>query len=398
MVVEGEADVGILDRQRFWAFIKAYITCYVSFVGLWIVLDAFSNVDEFMKRAVGFKQLMSAMGWYYLVHQAMYFDQLGGVISMMAAVFTVTWMQRGNEQIAMLAAGISTHRMIRPVIYSSIAVSALAVANQEWIIPRYAEELQRSHDDDGAQKLTMLSSRYDARGLILSGKEADRASRTIIGRFNATIPIQIYGSMREVEGSQATYIPPDDPTAPMKGGWLVRGAKIMPPLSDEELENPDSIISKVTDPAGFPPPYGDARKVEEDVVFLESSLSFQAMTRRPKWYQFGSMVDLFDGLVDPSTEGTERNDITMYLHVRLLRPFMSLTLMFMTLPLVLGGYDRNMFLNLGFALGNSALFYGVAIVCQYLGGNQVLEPALAAWIPLFAFGALAVHRWDQIRT
>ena len=30
----------------------------------------------------------------------------------------------------------------------------------------------------------------------------------------------------------------------------------------------------------------------------------------------------------------------------------------MSLPLVLGGYGRNMFINLGFALGNSAIFYG----------------------------------------
>ena len=68
------------------------------------------------------------MGRYYLIHQAAYFDLLGSVISMMAAIFTVTWMQRNNEQLAMLAAGISTHRMIRPVLVSSVIVSVLAVA------------------------------------------------------------------------------------------------------------------------------------------------------------------------------------------------------------------------------------------------------------------------------
>ena len=45
------------------------------------------------------------MGRYYLIHQAAYFDLLGSVIGMMAAIFTVTWMQRNNEQLAMLAAG-----------------------------------------------------------------------------------------------------------------------------------------------------------------------------------------------------------------------------------------------------------------------------------------------------
>ena len=43
----------ILDRQRYWAFFKAYFICYVSLVGLYIVIDAFSNLDEFTKRAEG---------------------------------------------------------------------------------------------------------------------------------------------------------------------------------------------------------------------------------------------------------------------------------------------------------------------------------------------------------
>ncbi len=42
----------------------------------------------------------------------------------------------------------------------------------------------------------------------------------------------------------------------------------------------------------------------------------------------------------------------------------------MSLPLVLGGYGRNTFINLGFALGNSALFYGALILCTYLGELQ----------------------------
>src|SRR5262249_1234802 len=152
----GAPDVRILDRQRYWAFLKAYLTCYVSLVGLYVVIDAFSNIDEFMKRCEGFSELMKAMGRYYLIHQAAYFDMLGGVISMMAAIFTVTWMQRNNEHLAMLAAGISTHRAIRPVLISSVLVSGLAIANKEAIIPRFAEDLQKSHDDDGIRNVTSI--------------------------------------------------------------------------------------------------------------------------------------------------------------------------------------------------------------------------------------------------
>ena len=62
----------------------------------------------------------------------------------------------------------------------------------------------------------------------------------------------------------------------------------------------------------------------------------------------------------------------MFVHVRILRPLLGMNLLFMSLPLVLGGYGRNTFINLGFALGNSAMFYGGIIFCQYLGGFKIV--------------------------
>jgi len=85
-------------------------------------------------------------------------------------------------------------------------------------------------------------------------------------------------------------------------------------------------------------------------------------------------------------------------HSRTLRPILGLNLLFMSLPLVLGGYGRNAFINLGFALANSAIFYGAILFCQYLGGFSLVPPPLAAWLPLFVFGTIATLRWGQIRT
>ena len=222
----------ILDRQRFWAFFKAYCTCYVSLVGLFIVIDAFSNMDEFQKRAEGVAEIMKVMGRYYLTHQAAYFDLLGSVIGMMAAIFTVTWMQRNNEHLAMLAAGVSTHRAIRPVLFASVIVSGLAVANQEIIIPRFAEEIQKSHDDDGVRKVQGAQPLRFAE-VMIDGSEADRASRTIVNRFNATIPYEVFGTMRKLEARQATYVPAEALRAPIRGGWLIRGATLTPPVDPE---------------------------------------------------------------------------------------------------------------------------------------------------------------------
>ena len=122
------------------------------------------------------------------------------------------------------------------------------------------------------------------------------------------------------------------------------------------------------------------------------------MTRKPDWYKFATTRDLVEGLSDPSTEGSERSEVAMFVHGRILRPFLGINLLFMSLPLVLGGYGRNAFINLGFALANSALFYGAIILCQYLGSFGIFSPPMSAWAPLFVFGTIATLRWGQIRT
>jgi lipopolysaccharide export system permease protein len=387
----------ILDRERYWDFLKAYVTCYISLVGLYIVIDAFSNVDEFIKRTDGAASLFQAMARYYLIHQLAMFDMLASVITMMAAIFAVTWVQKNNEMLAMLAAGVSTQRIIRPVVISAVLVSSFSVINQEFIMPVFSEELQKSHDDDGTYTVP-VSSRTDPQRIILAGKEADRASQTIL-QFAATIDWTLFGQPHEVKGAQATYVPADHPTAPLKGGWLVRGvAKVNPEMSDEELAETSGVLTKVTDVSKFPPPKGDPKDLIGDAYFLKSSLNFQSMTRKLHWYEYANTWELLNALADRGTDAHELDDISLFLHSRLLRPAMSLTLLFMTLPLVLSGYGRNSFISLGLALGNSAMFYSIQLLSRFLGGSGWLGHEMASWAPLMGFAGLATIRWGKIRT
>src|SRR4051794_33810050 len=168
----------ILDRQRYWAFLKAYFISFVSLVGHYIVIDAFTNLDEFLKITSGTAELFRHMGYYYLVRVSFFYDRLCGVITMMAAIFTVTWMQKNNELLAMLAAGISAKRVIRPVILSAVMVSGLAVLNQELIIPRVSDDLQRTPDDDGKRKIR-AGSRWDVNEIQIQADKGFRAEKSV---------------------------------------------------------------------------------------------------------------------------------------------------------------------------------------------------------------------------
>jgi lipopolysaccharide export system permease protein len=385
--------VRILDRERYWAFLKAYVICFTSLVGLYIVIDAFANIDEFTKRATAPVEIFMIMGRYYLVHMTEFYDRLCGVIGMMAAIFTVTWMQRNNELLAMLAAGLSTQRVIRPVIVSAVIVSAIAVANEEWLMPRLADELLKTHSDDGSAPVR-VASRYDSYRMMLHGEGADRSSLTVV-KFFATIPVRFYGSLYEVEAKQATYIPETAIGTPLRGGWLLRGTRLNQPLPEGEASS--GPLVKLADTKGFPRAFGDIEDLGPDTYFLRTTLTFKSLTRRRQWYQYASTSDLIRGLNDPANEG-EKMDLSVFLHNRILRPALALVLLLMTLPQVLGGYGGNMFVNLGISLGTAAVFYALNFMAQFLGSHAVLSPEFAAWGPLIGFGTFAALRWDAIRT
>lgn len=390
----------ILDRERYWAFFKAYVICFIALVGLYVVIDAFANLDEFSEVSGGVK-LFRTMGRYYLVRLSLFYDRLCGVIVMMAAIFTVTWMQRNNELLAMLAAGIGTKRVIRPVLIGALLVNSLAVANQEWVMPGIAEEVQKPPDDDGKRSLVLFRSREDLRGVVINGgKEGDRGTKTVT-HFSATLPVALLGTLGGLQAKQARYIAEDEPGDwPLKGGWLLRGATLTPPdapIDVPPVEQRWLVRLGPEELKRYPPPLGNLPELAGDAFFLRTNVTFSAVTRDRQWFRYASTPVLMGALVDPANE-PEKLDIAVFLHGRILRPMLGMTLLFLGLPLVLGGDGRNMFVNLGMSLGTAALFYVACYVTQYLGDNGVLAAELAAWLPLIGFGTLAAARWDMIRT
>ena len=388
----------ILDRQRYWSFLKAYFICFTALVGLYVVIDAFSNIDEFAQNKE--MNVFAKMGRYYLIHMSEFYDRLCGIITMMAAIFTVTWVQRDNELLAMLAAGIGTKRVIRPVIVSAVLVNCLSVANQELILPVIGEELQL-RPADSPTKTMPVTGREDERGNRIGGREAYRMQRTVM-RFTVDFPRELFGSVASAEARQGLYIPVGDKSTPLSGGWLLRGVHLK---IGRDVKVDPSILVKISPEQleRFPPAVGQNIPTEQallagEAYFFRTNVTFTAVTRnRSQWYRFATTPELISAVQDPICR-PEWADIRIFIHQRLLRPFLSMALLFVSLPLVLGGDGRNMFINLGLSLGTSAAFYAGIFFCGYLAGNNEITPEMSAWGPLFVFASVAVARWDKIRT
>src|SRR3954468_22921095 len=98
--------MNILDRQMIRSYLKAYLICLVSLVSLYIVVDLFTNLEDFTDQGTSLVPVLETVGAYYGYRVAQIFDRLCEAIVLLAAMFTVALMQRNNELLPMLSAGV----------------------------------------------------------------------------------------------------------------------------------------------------------------------------------------------------------------------------------------------------------------------------------------------------
>src|SRR5438874_8514834 len=161
----------LLDRSLFFAYIRAYLIVLVCLLSLYVILDLFTNLEDFAQHVHGFSAILHHIGRYYGYRVLQYFDRLCEAITLLAAMFTVAWVQRNNELLPLLSAGVPTRRVIRPVLVGAVVTLGLGVANQELVIPNVADSLLIDRDDPGGEKILGVSGAYDGNGVHVEGSE-----------------------------------------------------------------------------------------------------------------------------------------------------------------------------------------------------------------------------------
>ncbi len=118
-----------LDRYIVRNFLSAAILWFLILMSLRGVIDMFVNMDEFAKaasmRKETFLQLIGDIVNYYGYQSIAYVTELGGVIIVSAATFSLARMNHTNELTAMLASGVSLRRVVAPIVACSMAMGAL---------------------------------------------------------------------------------------------------------------------------------------------------------------------------------------------------------------------------------------------------------------------------------
>jgi len=95
----------ILDRYVAKNFIIGYIIAFCVLLGMRIIIDLFVNIDEFVENVdnLGRGGVFVHILQYYGFQSALYFRDFAGMITVVAAVFSLARMTRNTAVVKSLA-------------------------------------------------------------------------------------------------------------------------------------------------------------------------------------------------------------------------------------------------------------------------------------------------------
>jgi len=375
----------IIDRYLLMQFLRNFLICWISLTGLYIVIDGFGNLDEFMRFAEqSGKPLYRILSEYYFFRSIYLFDQISAILAMIAAMFTITWIQRHNELTALMAAGISKMRVVRPVIIAAALITLSAAVSREFVIPGIRENLTRDPKDlmgDAAQTMNMhIDNETD---IHFHGQYTqENEQKILVPKFVLPAGLDLYS--KHVTAKYAFYRPAENGRP---SGYLFRGDVVPGELTKHagpRLSDKVRIITHLDEPEW----------IGEGECFVVSNVDFKQLSSGRKWRRFMSTPELIEGLNNPSLDYGA--DVRVMVHSRLVQPLADVTLLFLGLPLVLRRENRNVLRAIVMCVGLTMIFLLVGITCQHLGSIFLIRPSLAAWLPLMIFIPTATAMYDQI--
>jgi lipopolysaccharide export system permease protein len=363
-----------LDRMVLVAFFRSYAIVWSSLISLFVVIDLFTHLDAYMNRPGGFIVIANYIVRYYAYRIPQVFDLLAEPISLMAATFTVAWMQRNNELLPQLSAGIPTRRIIRPILLGGAFTLTFAPLNQEFLIPEIADELMTARDDQEGAKAQILMGAFDTSGVHLEGQAGFRRDKRI-EQFYATFPESSRSGMVHLSASEAIYIPPGD--GPLSGGWMLTNTS---PETFTDGRAPTNVTM-----------LGTGR------CFLKvETADFDTVSRGGTWYVYASTSRLREMLT--GAEPRRQVKMAVQFHTRITRPFVGCLLVLLGVSVILWNPNRHVILSAGLCLAIGAGFFACVLACKALGDADYITPPLAAWLPVIIYGPLALVAFDAIHT
>lgn len=368
-----------LDRYILRQFLLNLVILFVVMTLLIVLLDLITNLDEFVKRGqqeggTGLA-VLTETAWsvvdFYGPQICMYYVYMAGVLPVAAAGFTLAQMMRNRELVAMVAGGVSLHRVAVPIFLGGVICCALQFVDQELVIPQLRQKLARGQSDVryGHARPFSLQFLPDGSGALFCGATFDTQTNTI---EDVTI-------LRRDERGRATERITADAARwdPVNRGWqLVNGSSIR--------RRPESLLP------------GESL-APQAVGFIPSDLDPTTILLRNKaMYRHLLSVRQLRSLVD-KPRIVDTRDLKRLIHGRFSLLVMNLLILALGLPFYLKRAPVNLLQQTLLAAPLCLGAWGGGLVMLRIGPEN-LPPAAIAWMPVLIYLPISLFLLDRVET
>jgi len=387
----------LIDRYILKGFAFSFLVVFVSMVALTIMVDMVVNIDEFLKTrpdgtAIGAWGVAVHVVSYYFFRTFEYFQWLCGAAMLVGAAFAVARLNKSNELVAFKASGVSVYRLLWPIIAAGLAISALYVVNQEFIIPNIIDHLvaersaAESSDEftikyvrDGSNALIYAPRYHPGEQAMMADIDYAADGRTVISRQMVSIAgrnPETDENLFFIEAERADYDPKRQ-----GGGWVLTKGLRWSATAGEDTPDGATAFSR-----------------EEPIDFFPSDMDPKTLLRqrRRDFYRYLSFGRISQLLRESALINADLYEVVMHQHFA--KPILNLVILLLGLPFVVGQEGKTYFASIVVCIGLFVLVLGTEYAAAEFGSHGHIAPILAAYLPVLLFTPLAVLCMDGIRT
>jgi lipopolysaccharide export system permease protein len=366
----------ILDKYVAKNFLTGYLISFCVLMGLRVMIDLFVNVDEFTENTeMTTAQIIHTIAIYYGRNCFLYFRDFAGMITVVAAVFSLGKMTKHNELTAIMASGVSLKRVIAPILLLSVFFTGVHIIDAEFLIPPMADKLVRSHDAATKDLYYDMWFVNDSHGNLFCSPQYNVADEviinpTIITRKQKEKDSLLWDVTGIIKADSANY---DEKTK----AWVLKNGMLL------------TISGKPDDKSHQPIESCPSDLVPKDIPVRRQSAHMDLL----------SSYDLMR-LAKQNPKDTAR--LYAQKNFRITDPIINFIMLMISLPLLVCRDPKGLKSAVFVSFGLTSLCYVLTFICKVFASDIAIAgrvmPELWAWLPIFIFVPIAFIELDSMKT
>jgi lipopolysaccharide export system permease protein len=356
-----------LDRYVFAEFTKIFVATALGFPILVTIIDLTDNLDTYLNRSLPRADI--ALSYVYGLPEAMYLVLPAAVL--FATVFTIGGLTRHSEITAAKASGISFYRLSIPIFIASIMAGGLALVLSE------AAPISNRRRDELRKETTFATGNERYNFAFASGEGRVYKVQQLQVATGSIEAIQIERRGLEGDSSYPTWIASAQRARWQPGsGWILHGGT----MHVVSGQRPNLTIN-----------FDSMR----DRHFLETPTQLMASPKAPRDMRYAELGRYIRAL---ERSGSDVNVIKVDRALKISIPVTCIIIAIFGAPLATSTQRGGAAWGIGLSLAVTVAFLVFIQLTKAIGGEAVMNPVLAAWLPNTIFGLGGLTLLARVRT